>query len=52
MATKSILKSVRFNDPKLSRGGKHSKAVHLMHVYDEIKGGKIKDFLNDDVKED
>lgn len=61
MATKSILKNVRFDDPKLSRGfiralesarEKHSKTVHLMHVCDEIKGDKIKDFFNDEVKED
>lgn len=60
MATKSILKNVRFDEPKLARGfvralenaqEKRSKVVHLSHVCDEIKGTKLKDFFGDDTED-
>lgn len=56
MATKSILKEVRFKDKKLSRGfagalefakGKKSKEVILSRTCQTISKDKINDFFGD-----
>ena len=56
MATKSILKDVRFKDRKLCRGfatalesakGKRSKAVTLSRTCQTVPKDKVKDFFGD-----
>ena len=54
MATKSILKEVRFTNKKLARGfvdalehaqGKHSKEVIMSRTCTDIKKDKVKSFF-------
>lgn len=56
MATKSILKDVRFKDKTLCRGfaaalenakGKHAKTVVLSRTCQTVPKDKIKDFFGD-----
>ena len=56
MATRSILKTIRFNDKKLSRNfvsalenakDKKSTSVHLTRTHEDVKRDRIKDFFGE-----